>query len=1008
MNYLKLSLGVFLLLSLFILNITSFSASKSYVKNGEKFEVSLSKIPSSSEVSWIISKDGKILDKINEKNLEYIFTENGDYIIRVNVKNTDEEVQSSIIELFVSESLPDFSPLKANLKSFPKIQDGVITLSGDSEDVTFYFKDSTGKITDYSFDSDIFFDSDDDGIIDNDIDNKDLLSKTKGKYFIKKYENTGIPSRAVLTVTDKDGYIDTMAVTIMFDDGSISKKRKLEDLSAKIHTLPESDKNGNILINKEGGELLLFSKDSTGKIKEYIIDKDSSLDSDLDGKTFNDFDNKNDNSSKDGSLYLLNLEKFDQQKKISLTVIDENGKKEVVKKNIIPKSGNIKSPLGNTLLVPLLFSSRTKILAEETITFKVFNIAPNSKISWDFNGDGIFEVEKSASTEVEYKFAKEGNFTVQVEILESGNIPIVEKKEIIVFNKNEGQIKTLPPKAYFLPQILGNKVSFLSSQSSADKNLLNTDLSFTWDFGDKYKTEGPNPIHIYEKEGEYIVKLIVEDSIERIGVYTEKIQIFSITEEFLANQHGGLTVDENNSKITIATNKPVDALSLETITPKPIATKEYIETNTPTEASSKPTPIVSIPPENNGSLSGDFSFPWWLILILIIIFIPIIFFLKKKIDNPERSLKDILDDFLHSFKKKEVKKDESVLVLDEKQEKLTKDENIEEEKVPDWMRDYDDELELQEEKESKKEEVVVENSKEENLTLPDWMKDTESVEKKEEVKIEEKESKKEEVVVENSKEENLTLPDWMKDAKSVEKEEVKIENNLQKNNNKNKTNNKNPNQNKKKVKKVPLAKKIIPKKEEVVVENIKEEKLSLPDWMKDTELVEKKEVKTDNKIENNLQKNNNKNKTNNKNLNQNKKKVKKVPLAKKTIPKKTEIKKTDEDMFLDNTDVLSKGVEDDPFKIDHPEWLDEIKKGDVDIKEVDQNNTTIGDVMDFIPSSEKTSKIPDMKNTVNKTEMDSTIINKLDKNMENSTNISAINAEVSKQNDDTDIPDWLK
>ena len=106
----------------------------------------------------------------------------------------------------------------------PFSEDGIIYLSGDSSRVTFSFEESTGDIASYAFDSDIFSDSDGDGIIDNDIDNKNDISYTSGTYFTHLYKNTGIPSRAVLTVISKNGEKSSQGVTIMFDEGEKKEK----------------------------------------------------------------------------------------------------------------------------------------------------------------------------------------------------------------------------------------------------------------------------------------------------------------------------------------------------------------------------------------------------------------------------------------------------------------------------------------------------------------------------------------------------------------------------------------------------------------------------------------------------------------------------------------------------------------------------------------------------------------------------------------------------------------
>lgn len=56
--------------------------------------------------------------------------------------------------------------------------------------------------------------------------------------------------------------------------------------------------------------------------------------------------------------------------------------------------------------------------------------------------------------------------------------------------------------------------------------------TFAWDFGDGNKSTDQNPVHTYEKVGEYTATLTVTDSKNNKG--TDEIDIFVETEEDLA------------------------------------------------------------------------------------------------------------------------------------------------------------------------------------------------------------------------------------------------------------------------------------------------------------------------------------------------------------------------------------------------------------------------------------------------------------------------------------------
>lgn len=56
--------------------------------------------------------------------------------------------------------------------------------------------------------------------------------------------------------------------------------------------------------------------------------------------------------------------------------------------------------------------------------------------------------------------------------------------------------------------------------------------TFAWDFGDGNKSTDQNPVHTYEKVGEYTATLTVTDSKQNKG--TDEIDVFVETEEDLA------------------------------------------------------------------------------------------------------------------------------------------------------------------------------------------------------------------------------------------------------------------------------------------------------------------------------------------------------------------------------------------------------------------------------------------------------------------------------------------
>lgn len=670
MRFLTFLFSAFLLFfSLLLAGEYSFAASKAYLSIDEKIELKVNNISSRAEVEWVISQDGAIIETKKGKTLQYSFPKIGEYVVRTSVTDVDGNVDVSVVEVVVSQSLPNFAPLEAVISSVPAPKDGVITLSGESADVTFSFRDSKGEVEKYELEADVFSDSDGDGIIDNDVDNKDDPSYLSGTFYTHTYVNTGIPSKAVLRVIGDGGEVQESSVTLLFDESGEDKTQK--QLRAVLNTVPESDSAGNIPFPKSGGTLLVFAGESEGDITEYHIDVDQDKNP----------DNTGTDSFLEGSVYPIEINSLLEEQIITLTVKSKSGQVHAIQKTLVPANTVYISPSGNSYLSPLLFASRSKILEGQTVSFKVFNAPENSRFSWDFDGDGVFEIEDSEVSEVEYKYAQEGNYSTRVEIVESGKSTLIQRRTVSVFNKNEGQIKTLPPEAMFLAQLDSNKVSFLSSESKADSNLINTDLSFSWDFGDGYKTEGPNPIHTYKEGGDYTVVLSVEDSVGRTAVYSEEISITDLNHDFDESQHGGISIPEESP--LEPTPEVIAATTLPEVTDVPDESNENRENDT----------------EGSTASREGFSFPWWVLPPLLIFLLPALFLLKKKIDEPDKSFSDIIHGIIHPPKRDlDEKGKESVeaeivgsdILSPEVPQDAGNNDKDGEDDVPDWMRSYDD------------------------------------------------------------------------------------------------------------------------------------------------------------------------------------------------------------------------------------------------------------------------------------------------------------------------------
>ncbi|HID91832.1 TPA: PKD domain-containing protein, partial [Candidatus Peregrinibacteria bacterium] len=536
-----------------------------------------------------------------------------------------------------------------------------------------------------------------------------------------------------------------------------------------------------------------------------------------------------------------------------------------------------------------------------TATFEIYSAPENSKYSWDFDGDGIFEIEEGSETKVTYKYANAGIFAVEVWILEAGKEAVIQKREISVRENFRAEIKTQNPIAHFAPEISGNTVYFSSSQSSADENMLNTDISYSWDFGDGFKTEGSNPEHIYKEKGKYTVRLEVEDSLERSTVFSEEISIEEITNEFSADQHGGIQNTE--------TPEISDTQGSVTLTDKDL-------TDAPDENSSGNSSEEN--EENNTSPenSGSYAWIWWiLILIILIPLIVLIPLLKMKIDDPDKDFSVIFSDFFSGRKKKKTGEDEGG--NNDEEQGDDKSNNKDDDKNDDKGRDKSTPLQntantatFVDEKIEEQENIrqTIENTESSDIfsgdalgeesnspensedSTPDWMKSYDEESEEKAIEIPETTPIAPIPTPENP---NETIPDWLQGGDSPFSDDLPDEN-LE-------------------ISETPVAESInLPEtsiseeKTPVISTPVKNSDDDIPDWLKadDDEVTPEAEVKTEDV----------KKEINNKN--------KEINTVNKRFDKSETLQENSKNPEISES----------PFSdFDHPEWLNEIK-GNEDIQ----------------------------------------------------------------------------
>jgi hypothetical protein len=134
---------------------------------------------------------------------------------------------------------------------------------------------------------------------------------------------------------------------------------------------------------------------------------------------------------------------------------------------------------------------------------------PNITVNWTWDfGDGKISYLQNPS----HRYSNIGAFQISLTVLTEGGINDTELKNITILKRDSTKSKNIPPTAlsngpYY--SVTNKQISFDGSLSfDSDGNI----VSYIWDFGDGRVKYGEFVSHSYEGEGNYTVKLTVEDN----------------------------------------------------------------------------------------------------------------------------------------------------------------------------------------------------------------------------------------------------------------------------------------------------------------------------------------------------------------------------------------------------------------------------------------------------------------------------------------------------------------
>ncbi|QDA32314.1 PKD domain-containing protein [Thermococcus indicus] len=165
-------------------------------------------------------------------------------------------------------------------------------------------------------------------------------------------------------------------------------------------------------------------------------------------------------------------------------------------------SANLKV-LPNEKPTALFSYSPAKIRAGEEVSFTDSSMDPDGSVakwSWNF-GDGSTSNERNPR----HAYTNPGSYTVMLTVEDESGLKGTYYKEITVEPQN------YPPTAdfAFLPKEpkAGEEISFADKSYDRDGEV----VSWNWDFGDGSTSSEAEPVHVFERAGNYTVTLKVRD-----------------------------------------------------------------------------------------------------------------------------------------------------------------------------------------------------------------------------------------------------------------------------------------------------------------------------------------------------------------------------------------------------------------------------------------------------------------------------------------------------------------
>ncbi|PKL36776.1 hypothetical protein CVV38_02655 [Candidatus Peregrinibacteria bacterium HGW-Peregrinibacteria-1] len=248
------------------------------------------------------------------KDPSRLYTRNGTYV--VSLKVTDNQGNSSVVTTPVSIPLTD-APVSDF--TYRVVDDRIAFINSSTPSAT-----SKSEITSYIWDFDIYADSDNDGIPDNDYDS--LLRNPTHTYPVADT----YPVK--LTVYDAQGFSSQIVKSVNagppdFDPTATESN----PLIPYFTSTPAASSDGIIYLTGTNTQVTFDFRGSQGEIARYIFDKNINADTDGDGDPTNDIDYQ---TILPGT-YTAHFSRTTSQIELKFKVVDTRGREEFILQKIV-------------------------------------------------------------------------------------------------------------------------------------------------------------------------------------------------------------------------------------------------------------------------------------------------------------------------------------------------------------------------------------------------------------------------------------------------------------------------------------------------------------------------------------------------------------------------------------------------------------------------------------------------------------------------------------------------